>query len=75
MKRAFGEDDQTFNDTLDSDFNEDSFQNLLDSDDNFQPMIRNSQNGKSFVIVFITVFIVFVCDCNLDLIVLIRFSD
>ena len=53
MKRAFGEEDPTFNDSLDSDFNEDSFQNLLDSEDSFQSLSRCNQNGKSFNAIFV----------------------
>ncbi|XP_034248697.1 PR domain zinc finger protein 15-like isoform X2 [Thrips palmi] len=36
IKQAFTE-DEILGDTLDSDFNEDSFENLLDSDDSYQP--------------------------------------
>lgn len=44
IKQAFTE-DEILGNTLDSDFNEDSFGNLLDSDDAFQPDLRNSMNG------------------------------
>lgn len=44
IKQAFTE-DEILGDTLDSDFNEDSFGNLLDSDDAFQPDLRSSING------------------------------
>ncbi|KAJ1527846.1 hypothetical protein ONE63_007786 [Megalurothrips usitatus] len=44
LKQAFGDENEIMADSLDSDFNEESFGNLLNSDA-FQPALRNPSNG------------------------------
>lgn len=53
LKQAFGGENELLDDTLDSDFNEESFENLLDAEDEFQHDLKSSTNCK-FIFELIT---------------------